>query len=94
MIGVSTPPFQQQAHQTLCNFRKATSEELSLVKLYELKIVQAQANDNLDKLSQRTGNKLKLDFTSIINNQTSTSQLMEGDLIKIVTASPYAPLKR
>lgn len=89
LMGVSTPSLQEKTHQALCSFRMATLKEKELVKLFELKVVQVKANETLEKVSQRTGNKLKTDFMAVINNYEPNQSLKEGALLKVVTASPY-----
>jgi len=93
LMGVSTISLQETTHQALCSFRMATLKEKELVKLYELKVVQVNANETLEKVSQRTGNKLKTDFTAVINNYPPNQSLKEGALLKVVTARPYESKK-
>ena len=93
LMGVSVPSLQGKTHQALCSFRMATLRENELVKLFELKVVQVRANETLEKVSQRTENRVKADFTAVINNCEPSQTLKEGSLIKVVTASPYTPKK-
>jgi len=89
MMGVSTPDLYLKTHHALCSFKKATPEEKQLVKLYELKIVQARSHESLETISQRTGNKLKTEFTAVINNLKADKSFQEGALLKVVTANEY-----
>ncbi len=93
LMGVSVPSMHQQTHRALCSFRMATLKEKEMVKLYELKVVKVRANETLEKVSQRTENRLKNDFTSVINNYEPNESLKEGALLKVVTASPYVSKK-
>ncbi len=89
LTGISTQSLHPQTQQALISFRKASHQERQLLKLYELKVVHAQNNETIEKVSQRTGNKLKPDFTAVINNLDVKAQFKDGQVLKIVTASPY-----
>jgi predicted Zn-dependent protease len=91
LAGISTPELHKKMHKALCDFRAAKPEELSLVKLYELNVVKAQSNESLENISQRTGNKLKPDFTSLINEYDASKPFSNGALVKVVTSKPYHP---
>jgi predicted Zn-dependent protease len=93
LTGISTPSLHLQTHQALSSFRKASHQEKQLLKLYELKVVHAQNNETIEKVSQRTGNKLKPDFTAVINNLDVKAQFKDGQVLKIVTANPYVPIR-
>jgi predicted Zn-dependent protease len=91
LAGISTPELHKKMHKALCGFRAAKPEELLLVKLYELNVVKAQSNESLENISQRTGNKLKPDFTSLINEYDASKPFSNGALVKVVTSKPYHP---
>jgi predicted Zn-dependent protease len=91
LMGISTPELHNQMHEIICGFRDAKPEELSLVKLYELKIVKSQLNETIEHVSQRTGNRLKPDFTSLINEYDASKPFSNGELVKVVTSKPYQP---
>jgi predicted Zn-dependent protease len=89
LVGMSTTTLNKKTHLALCSFNKARPEEVQRVKRYTLKIVKAQPNESIEEISLRTGNQLKPDFTSLINNHDIRNNLKAGELVKIVTAGPY-----
>lgn len=91
LLGISAPEKNKLIHESLYSFRKATQEELTRVNLLEMKIVHAQADETIEKISARTGNRLKPDFTAVINNHDVKKSLTAGAPLKIVTATPYLP---
>lgn len=91
LVGIGTPASKKEIHQSLCSFRKATLEQRQQLNLYELRIVSARANETIEKLTERMGNRLNPAMTAVINSRTNTASLKEGDLVKIVKVKPYQP---
>ena len=91
LVGAGTPALNNEIHQSLCTIRKVTQEEMQQLKLYELHVVRARANENIEKLSQRIGNKLNPAMTAVINSRKGNTSFQEGESVKIVKASPYQP---
>lgn len=89
LAGVSTVPLASTLHQSLVSFRNSTTKEKSSVQIYELHLAQSQPGETIKSLSERTGNRLKPELTSIINNVRVDSALSENQLIKVIKARPY-----
>jgi predicted Zn-dependent protease len=89
LVGISASPLHKTTHLALCSFNKLKPEERLRVKRYTLKIVEAHANESIEKISLRTGNQLKPAYTSLINSHDLRSNLKAGELLKIVTVGPY-----
>ena len=91
LAGAFAPPNKQVAHQALCSFRKSQKEELENVLLYELQVVHAKKSETIGQLSERTGNKLKLPLTAMINDLDEKNPLSENIMVKIIRSMPYKP---
>ncbi len=89
MVGASIPQQHKNMHRALTSIHCATPEELALMIKYEIKVVSAKSNESVEKISQRTGNKMKADLTAVINNWDPKNRLKEGDSFKIVTSGLY-----
>ena len=89
LVGAFAPPNKQVAHQALCTFRKSHKEELEAVTLYELQVVHAEKNETIRQLSDRTGNKLRLPLTAMINDLDEKNPLNENIMVKIIRSIPY-----
>jgi len=89
LVGAFVPAYRQVAHEALCTFRKSQMEELKAVFLYELQMVPAKKSETIEQLSERTGNKLKLPVTALINDLDQNNPLDENMLVKIVSSIPY-----
>jgi predicted Zn-dependent protease len=90
LVGAGIPDRTKEIHQALCSFRVASSKEVNSLNQYEVNLVTAQKNETLEKLSERTANRLNLSMTSVFNNQTSAT-FKGGELVKIVKVTPYQP---
>ncbi len=66
-----------------------TEDERSSVKETFVKVVKAKKGETLKQLSKRTGNKLNLELTAIINEHKKDDWLVKNELIKIVLDKPY-----
>jgi predicted Zn-dependent protease len=88
LVGVGIPDRKKEIHQSLCSFRLATKEEVNSLRLYEVQLTTARKNETIENLSERTANRLNLNMTAVINNQTSAT-FKGGEPVKIVTATPY-----
>jgi predicted Zn-dependent protease len=91
LVGVCTPALKKEIHYSLCSFRKAKQEELQQINLYELQLVRARANETIEKLTDRMGNRLSPAMTAVINSPANNTSFYEGELVKIVKVSPYQP---
>ena len=91
LVGAFAPPNKQVVHEALCSFRKSQKEELETVVQYELQVVQAKKSETIDQLSERTGNKLKLPLTALINDMDQKNPLSENSQVKIIRSFPYNP---
>jgi predicted Zn-dependent protease len=89
LVGAFAPVNKQVAHQALCTIRKSQKEELEAVLLYELQVVYAKKSETIEQLSERTGNKLKLPLTALINDLDQKNPLNENILVKIIRSIPY-----
>jgi predicted Zn-dependent protease len=91
LVGAFAPSNKQVAHQALCSFRKSQNEELKTVVQYELHVVNTKKSETIEQLSERTGNKLKLPLTALINDLDQKNPLNENILVKIIRSIPYKP---
>lgn len=89
LISAGVPAARKEMHKSLCSFRAARPEELQRLMIYEMKVVEAKEGETIQQLSARTGNKLQPAMTGVMNNQTDKKFFVEGEPVKVVTASPY-----
>ena len=89
LVGAFAPSNKQVAHQALCSFRKSQQEELKTVVQYELQVVNAKKSETIAQLSERTGNKLKLPLTALINDLDQKNPVNENIMVKIIRSIPY-----
>ena len=89
LAGVSTPPKRKVVNQTLYTFRKSTKDELNMINQLELQIVHSEKSETISQLSERTGNKLSVPLTALINDLSQDSSINENIGIKIIRAVPY-----
>ena len=62
---------------------------MKAVLLYELQVVPAKKSETIEQLSERTGNKLKVPVTALINDLDQKNPVGENILVKIVSSIPY-----
>jgi predicted Zn-dependent protease len=91
LAGVGAPALKREIHHSLCSFNKVSQAELKQINLYEVYVIKARANETLEKLNDRVGNRLNPAMTALINNHASQNSLIEGELVKIVKVRPYQP---
>ena len=89
LAGVFTKPNKKVVHETLCNFRKSRTEELKMVKQYELQLVHSNKSETISQLSERTSNKLPLSLTALINDLKPETTLDENSTVKVILGTPY-----
>jgi predicted Zn-dependent protease len=94
LASAFTSPNRQAAHQALCSFRKSHKEELDAIVQYELHILPAQKNETIAHISERSGNKLSLPMTAILNDLDQKSPLAENEWVKIIQSIPYHHIGR
>jgi len=83
--------FEGRGRAVVRSLRPLTEEEKASFEITRLRIVQANAGESLEALSQRTGNALPLGTTAVINDLFINSRLRAGQLVKIGVAEPYVP---
>jgi len=93
LLGVGFSDMKKEIHKSLCSFRTSTMEEMRQLKIYELKIISAGANETIEKLTER-GNRLNPSMTAVINSRTNDIPFNKGALVKIVKVSPYLPKRK
>jgi len=91
LVGVGLPGLKKEIHQSLISFRTSTLDELHQLNLYELHLVGAHANETIEQLTERTGNRLIPAMTDVINSRYDNTSFKEGELVKIVKVKPYKP---
>lgn len=89
LAGVSTPPVASITHTALTSFRYADEKEKSEVQIFELHVARSRTGETLKSLSERTGNRLRPELTSIINNVSTDGVLKADQPIKVIKARPY-----
>ena len=71
------------------SFSPLTANQKAEVKQNTLRVARAEGGEDLETLTQRTGNQWSLEQTAIANEIKVGTPLKEGSLIKIVIAEPY-----
>ncbi|MFD1292356.1 M48 family metalloprotease [Lutibacter holmesii] len=89
IMGIATHQELKLLEQTVHSLRKLTAKEKNNVKVNRMHIVHAKEGETIESLSERTGNILTIDLTSVINAKTSKELLKRGEQIKIIKSYPY-----
>jgi predicted Zn-dependent protease len=71
------------------SFRPLSQEERHSIRQKRLRLVKAQAGENLTALVDRSHSAWKVNQVAVANGLTGTESLREGQLIKITVEEPY-----
>jgi predicted Zn-dependent protease len=71
------------------SFRPLSQEERNSIRQKRLRLVKAQAGENLTALVDRSHSAWKVNQVAVANGLTGTESLREGQLIKITVEEPY-----
>jgi len=78
---------------TLANVAKSlrplTAEEKSNITAVRIRLVEAQENETLQSLSERTGNVWDIETTALMNGSDQSGPIQAGTVIKIAIKEPY-----
>ena len=88
-IGITPIEYRSTLETSASSLRSLTAKERKSIKQRYVKIVKAKANETIEGLSKRTGNKLNIKLTAIINSVNLNEKIKEGILIKIVLEKSY-----
>ena len=72
------------------SFRPLSPDERAAIREKRLRLVKAQAGENLETLVARSQSSWKPKQVAVANGLTETETLREGQLIKIAVEEPYA----
>ncbi|MEQ8304492.1 MAG: M48 family metalloprotease [Cyclobacteriaceae bacterium] len=88
-VGVSTSKLGKLMSHSLTSFREARDEEVASLDIYRISLIAAKGGETLGSISSRAENKLNNEMTAIINKLSPDEKLKEGEVVKVVKASPY-----
>jgi predicted Zn-dependent protease len=71
------------------SFRPLTAEERSLVQVERIHVVKAEGDETLVDLVRRTDASTDVERIAVLNRLESREQLASGQLVKVVTKTPY-----
>lgn len=89
LSGITTQEYISDLKASAESLRSLTLKERSSFKINMLRMVSAIEGETISALNIRTGNLLNLALTCEINDISETTNLKEGQLIKIVKDYPY-----
>ncbi len=89
LLGIAPLTFRNQLESSVKSLRTLTDKERASIKYNFVKVVKARQGETLSGLSKRTGNKLNLALTAIINDHKPADKLGKEEQIKIVLDKPY-----
>jgi len=87
--GISPKETHSIVENATKSLRILTKDEKNTIMQKHLKIVIANGNENITKLSKRTGNKLDPELTAIINSINPKEKIKKGMQVKIVVEELY-----
>ncbi|MCZ6783115.1 MAG: hypothetical protein O7G30_07360, partial [Proteobacteria bacterium] len=73
------------------SFRPLSEAERTSFEIVRLRVVEAEAGEDLAALSARTGNSWDEGRTAVLNGLFHDARFEEGQLVKIARAEPYLP---
>jgi len=79
------PVFHSVAH----SFRPLSAAERSNIKEKRIRLVRAHAGESIEALATRTHSAWKAEEVAVANGLVTTTQLREGQLIKVAVEEPY-----
>jgi predicted Zn-dependent protease len=89
IVAVGADRYRDDLRETALSLRDMTSDERSSIVAYRIRIATAQAGENLDTLSARTGNVFSAEFTAALNGLQPNVELDAAALIKILREESY-----
>lgn len=89
LTGMAAPSQRQAAYASVSSFAPAGEQVLQQIMRYELSVVNANAGETIESLSQRTDNRLKIDVLSVFNDIPLETKLPARKPVKIVLVKPY-----
>jgi predicted Zn-dependent protease len=84
--------YRGRANSFLQSFRPLDQQGVYSLEVTRLRIARALEGETLQQLSIRTHNVLELVYTGVLNNLFASSELTQGQPIKIGLNEPYFPL--
>jgi predicted Zn-dependent protease len=81
------PKFRSVAH----SFRPLSASERDSIKEKRIRLVKAQAGESLEALATRAHSAWKTEEVAVTNGLQTTTQLREGQVIKVAVEEPYKP---
>jgi len=88
-VLISTKDHAMAMQDMAISLHVMTKNEQNRIKQTVLRIVQAKEGETLERVSNRTGNVLKVDFTYLINDIEKGKTLSEGQWVKIGLSENY-----
>ena len=71
------------------SLRTLTSTERNSIEVYITRIVQANKNETVEELSERTNNVVNTKITSIMNGLEEKAKLNEKKSLKVIMKEKY-----
>ena len=89
LIGFAPEALESDLRKTAMSLRTLTSAERNSIEVYITRIVQANKNETLEELSERTNNVVNTKITSILNGIDEKSKLNEKQPLKVIMKEKY-----
>jgi predicted Zn-dependent protease len=89
LIGFAPKSYEPELGKTARSLRVLTVTERKNVKVHTIRIVRANKNESLDKLSKRTKNTAKTNVTAVMNGIEENANLNQNQAVKIVVKEKY-----
>lgn len=89
LIGFAPEALESDLRKTAMSLRTLTSAERNSIEVYITRIVQANKNETVEELSERTNNEVNTKIISIMNGIEEKSKLNEKQLLKVIMKEKY-----
>ena len=89
-IGRVPDRYRPLLKDTTSSFRPLTPSERGSIRETRLRVVPAETEESLARLSARTGNEWTVELTAVLNGIDAKGELTAGQRVKIAVSQPYS----
>ncbi len=89
IMGMGYDPYEKMLSDAATSVRPLTPEERGGIRVMRMRTVEADGNESLQALSDRTGNTWDPETTAIMNDLDADALPARGELVKIAVEEPY-----
>jgi predicted Zn-dependent protease len=89
LIGIAPRSLEPDLQKTALSLRALTSAERKAIEVRKIRIVQANKNETLKDLNDRTNNVVNTYITSILNGIEEGATLNKNQAVKIIRTDKY-----